>query len=69
VLILTKVSPLLNFLSSHSAGEVPRRSQMASTSNGWELPEKILTRRMVSAGRFSKKASGLFCCTRPQADV
>ena len=47
VSILTDVSPLLNFLRSALAGEVPNRSQMASTRRGCDEPEKILTRRMM----------------------
>ena len=38
---------MLNFLSSHAAGEVDRRSQMASVREGCEEPEKILTRLMM----------------------
>ena len=34
VLILTEVSPLLNFVSLQLAGDVPNRSQMASTRTG-----------------------------------
>lgn len=45
--ILTLVSPLLNLRSSHLAGSVPRRSQMASVRVGCELPEKIWTPRIV----------------------
>lgn len=44
---LTDVSPLLNFFSSTLAGEVPRRSQMASVKRGWEEPEKIWTRLIL----------------------
>ena len=47
VSILMDVSPLLNFLSSAFAGEVPNRSQMDSTRSGCEEPEKIFTLRMV----------------------
>lgn len=46
----TDVSPLLNFLSSHSAGLVPSRSQIASTRDGCEDPEKILIWR-IAIGR------------------
>lgn len=48
--ILTDVSPLLNFLSSHSAGLVPSRSQIASTRDGCEDPAKILIWR-IAIGR------------------
>lgn len=48
--MLTEVSPLLNFLSSHSAGLVPSRSQIASTRDGCEDPEKILIWR-IAIGR------------------
>lgn len=48
--MLTDVSPLLNFLSSHSAGLVPSRSQIASTRDGCEDPEKILIWR-IAIGR------------------
>lgn len=51
VSILTDVSPLLNFLSSHLAGLNPSRSQIASARTGWEDPEKIFTRRIVGAKR------------------
>ena len=47
--MLTEVSPLLNLLRSHAAGDVPSRSHMDPTSTGCEEPEKILTRRI--AGR------------------
>lgn len=50
VSILIEVSPLLNFLSSTLAGEVPNRSQIVSTRSGCEEPEKIFTRRMVFVG-------------------
>lgn len=49
VLMPTDVSPLLNLLSSHSAGLVPRRSQIASTRDGCEDPEKILIWRIAIA--------------------
>lgn len=52
VLILTEVSPLLNFLSSQFARLVERRSQMASTRTGCEDPEKILTCRMIEPKRL-----------------
>jgi len=45
--ILTEVSPLENFLSSALLGLVPSRSQMDSVSKGCDVPEKILTLRMV----------------------
>ena len=44
---LTEFSPLLNFVNSTLAGEVPSRSQMASVKRGWEEPEKTLTRLMM----------------------
>ena len=47
---LTEVSPLLNFFNSTLAGEVPRRSQIASVKRGWEDPEKIWTRLMMKSG-------------------
>ncbi len=50
VSMLTEVSPLLNFLSSAFAGDVPRRSQMASTKSGWEDPEKIFA-PLIARGR------------------
>lgn len=40
---LTHVSPLLNFLSSQVDGFVVSLSQIASTSSGWDDPEKIFT--------------------------
>ncbi len=48
--MLTEVSPLLNFLSSQSAGLVPSLSQIASTRDGWEDPEKILIWRIAIVG-------------------
>jgi len=39
--ICTLVSPLLNFSNSAWPGFCPSRSQMASTSAGWDEPEKI----------------------------
>ena len=50
VLILTLVSPLLNFVSSQLAGCVPKRSHIASVRSGWEDPEKTLILLMVCEG-------------------
>ena len=47
-LISTEVSPLLNFFSSTSDGFCPSRSHMASTSFGWEEPEKMVQPRMFA---------------------
>ena len=59
VLMLTEVSPLLNFDSSLLAGEVPSRSQMASVRRGCELPENIFTFLMMISyhSRTSRRAS------------
>ena len=52
--MLTQVSPLLNCFSSALAGEVPRRSQIASTRSGWEDPENILAPLIAKLLHFAK---------------
>lgn len=54
--MLTEVSPLLNFESSHFAGAVPKRSQIASQRSGCELPAKILTFLMLVHQHKSQEA-------------
>ena len=49
----TLVSPLLNFVSSHAAGSVPRRSHIAWVRAGCELPEKTFTCLMGVASGLS----------------
>lgn len=48
VRILTLVSPLENWVSSASAGAMPRFSQILPVRAGHELPEKIKVPRMTA---------------------
>lgn len=61
-LMLTLVSPLANLRSSHFAGAVPRRSQMAAVRAGCEVPEKIWTPRMLKWYKCGVEIESGGCC-------